>query len=103
MSVQNIWYDYFGTEDIIVGIFNSDDDAGRGGHALYEDLWAGKLAFNDFVPTESAGGITDPTRFINTVLETNPDLVIASTDFPEPSPSRQLSPPPAMKARWPTT
>ena len=82
VSVQNIWYDYFGTEDIIVGIFNSDDDAGRGGHALYEDLWAGKLAFNDFVPTESAGGITDPTRFINTVLETNPDLVIASTDFP---------------------
>ena len=82
VSVQNIWYDYFGTEDIIVGIFNSDDDAGRGGHALYEDLWAGKLAFNDFVPTESAGGITDPTRFVNTVLETNPDLVIASTDFP---------------------
>ena len=82
VSVQNIWYDYFGTEDITVGIFNSDDDAGRAGHALYEDLWAGKLAFNDFVPTQTAGGITDPTRFVNRVLETDPDVVIASTDFP---------------------
>ena len=82
VSVQNIWYDYFGTEDIRVGIFNSDDDAGRAGHALYEDLWVGKLAFNDFVPTETAGGITDPTRFVNRVLETDPDVVIASTDFP---------------------
>ncbi|MDE0613045.1 MAG: ABC transporter substrate-binding protein [Acidimicrobiia bacterium] len=81
VSVQNIWYDFFGTEDIVVGIFNSDDDAGRAGHALYETLWAGKLAFNDFVPTASAGGITDPTRFVNTVLEHEPDLVILSTDF----------------------
>ena len=81
VSVQNIWYDFFGTEDIVVGIFNSDDDAGRAGHALYETLWAGKLAFNDFVPTATAGGITDPTRFVNTVLEHNPDLVILSTDF----------------------
>jgi len=81
VSVQNIWYDFFGTEDIQVGIFNSDDDAGRAGHALYETLWAGKLAFNDFVPTQTAGGITDSTRFVNTVLEHNPDLVILSTDF----------------------
>ena len=81
VSVQNIWYDFFGTEDIQVGIFNSDDDAGRAGHALYENLWAGKLAFNDFVPTQTAGGITDPTRFVNTVLEHEPDLVILSTDF----------------------
>lgn len=81
VSVQNIWYDFFGTEDIVVGIFNSDDDAGRAGHALYENLWAGKLAFNDFVPTQTAGGITDPTRFVNTVLEHEPDLVILSTDF----------------------
>ena len=81
VSVQNIWYDFFGTEDIVVGIFNSDDDAGRAGHALYESLWAGKLAFNDFVPTQTAGGITDPTRFVNTVLEHDPDLVILSTDF----------------------
>ncbi len=81
VSVQNIWYDFFGTEDIQVGIFNSDDDAGRAGHALYENLWAGKLAFNDFVPTQTAGGITDPTRFVNTVLEHDPDLVILSTDF----------------------
>ena len=82
VSTQNIWFDYFGTEDIVVGIFNSDDDAGRGGAALYEVLWAGKLAFNDFVPTETAGGITDSTRFVNTVLDANPDMVIASTDFP---------------------
>ena len=81
VSVQNVWYDFFGTEDIMVGIFNSDDDAGRAGHALYENLWAGKLAFNDFVPTQTAGGITDPTRFVNTVLEHEPDLVILSTDF----------------------
>ena len=81
VSVQNIWYDFFGTEDIQVGIFNSDDDAGRAGHALYENLWAGKLAFNDFVPTQTAGGITDPTQFVNTVLEHQPDLVILSTDF----------------------
>ena len=81
VSVQDIWYDFFGTEDIKVGIFNSDDDAGRAGAALYETLWASKLAFSDFVPTQTGGGITDPTRFVNTVLETNPDLVILSTDF----------------------
>lgn len=80
-SIRNIWFDYFGTDDIIFGIFNSDDDAGRGGAALYDVLYEGQLAFNDFVPTQAAGGITDPTRFVNKVLETNPDIVIASTDF----------------------
>ena len=81
VSVRDIWYDFFGTEDIVVGIFNSDDDAGRAGASLYDTLWAGKLAFSDFVPTQTGGGITDPTRFVNTVLEHQPDLVILSTDF----------------------
>jgi len=81
VSVRDIWFDFFGTEDITVGIFNSDDDAGRAGATLYETLWAGKLAFSEFVPTSTGGGITDPTRFVNTVLDNEPDLVILSTDF----------------------
>ncbi len=81
VSVQNIWYDYFGREDFTVGIFNSDDDAGRAGAALYEEVWGDQLAFNEFVPTATAGGITDATRFVNTVLDVNPDVVILSTDF----------------------
>ena len=81
VSIRNIWYEYFGTDDIVFGIFNSDDDAGRAGAALYEVLYEGQLAFNDFVPTQIGGGITDPTRFVNKVLETDPDIVIASTDF----------------------
>ncbi|MCY4035834.1 MAG: ABC transporter substrate-binding protein [bacterium] len=81
VSVRDIWFDFLGTEDITVGIFNSDDDAGRAGAALYETLWADKLVFSDFVPTATGGGITDPTRFVNTVLENEPNLVILSTDF----------------------
>ena len=81
VSVQEIWNDYFGRDDFSIGIFNSDDDAGRAGATLYETVWGPQLAFNEFVPTESAGGITDPTRFVNLVLDTNPDVVVLSTDF----------------------
>ncbi|WP_419919940.1 ABC transporter substrate-binding protein [Candidatus Poriferisocius sp.] len=81
VSVREIWNDYLGNDDFSVGIFNSDDDAGRAGAGLYETLWGDRLAFSDFVPTQTAGGITDPTRFVNRVLEANPELVILSTDF----------------------
>ncbi len=81
VSVSRIWDDYFGTEDFSVGIFNSDDDAGRAGADLYDTIWGDRLVFSDFVPTQTAGGVTDPTRFVNKVLEADPDLVILSTDF----------------------
>ena len=81
VSHRNIWFDYFGTEDISVGVFNSDDNPGRTGAAMHESLWGDKLVFNEFVPPERTGGIADPTQFVNLVLEADPDVVLLSTDF----------------------
>ncbi|MDE0215970.1 MAG: ABC transporter substrate-binding protein, partial [bacterium] len=86
-SPRDVWITYFESQgidgnEITVGVFNADNEAGRGGEVQNRELWGDQMIFSDYVPTATAGGITDPTRFVNTVLENNPDLVILSTDFP---------------------
>lgn len=80
-SVQGTWFDYFGTEDFTVGYFNTDEDAGRDADARNRIVWGDQMVFSEFVPTAGSGGITDPTRYVNTVLRVDPDVVVNSTDY----------------------
>jgi branched-chain amino acid transport system substrate-binding protein len=68
-------------EELRLVVLNSDDDAGRGGSAGYQALFGDQIVAEDFVPTVTAGGVTDPTTWVNLVNENDPDAVILSTDF----------------------
>jgi branched-chain amino acid transport system substrate-binding protein len=70
--------------ELKVAVQAGDDDAGRGGNALYQALWEAEGA--DVVYNEAnipvGGATTDYTPFVQAILEVEPDIVFVSTDFP---------------------
>jgi ABC-type branched-subunit amino acid transport system substrate-binding protein len=67
------------TDELTYVILNSDDDAGRFGDILYQDLFPEEQVLaKEFVP---ATGAADVTQYVNLVLEENPDVTILSVDF----------------------
>lgn len=70
--------------DLRVAIQSGDDESGDLGRtvqaAAFEELGA-EVVYNE-ADLPVAGGVTDYTPFVQAILESEPDVVVLSTDFP---------------------